>query len=160
MGRVLAVFFGLVLATAGVLLFVWILWLLWQRSEEEKETPSIEIGKEEPAPATRAAAIEVEAEAEPAEEAAEELPEPDDLKRIEGIGPKISSVLQAAGITTFAQLADADADQLRQVVEEADPRLLRLADPTSWPEQASLAATGEWEAFDALLKELKAGRRA
>jgi predicted flap endonuclease-1-like 5' DNA nuclease len=154
------VFFGLALATAGVLLFAWLLWLLWQRSEEEKEMPSIEIGEAEPAPISRAAAVEVEAEVEAADEAAEELPEPDDLQRIEGIGPKISSVLQAAGITTFAQLADTDVDQLRQVLEETDPRLLRLADPTTWPEQASLAATGEWEAFEALLGELKAGRRA
>ena len=36
--------------------------------------------------------------------------EPDDLKLIEGIGPKISSLLQEAGIMTFAHLASADVN--------------------------------------------------
>ena len=85
---------------------------------------------------------------------------PDDLKRIEGIGPKLSSVLQEAGIMTFAQLAAASPDELEQVLRAADPRLLRLADPASWPEQAALAATGEWEALEALQGTLKRGRRA
>ena len=37
-------------------------------------------------------------------------------EKLEGIGPKISSVLQAAGITTYAQLADTDVDATK-----ADP---------------------------------------
>jgi hypothetical protein len=85
---------------------------------------------------------------------------PDDLKRIEGIGPKISNVFRAAGIATFAQLAATDVERLRQVLEAANPNLLRLADPTTWPEQAKLAASGNWEALEALQDELKAGRRA
>lgn len=86
-----------------------------------------------------------------------ETPAPDDLKRIEGIGPKISSLLQAAGITTFAQLAATDVSRLKQIVTEAG--LITLADPTTWPEQASLAAAGEWDALEALQDELKGGRR-
>jgi predicted flap endonuclease-1-like 5' DNA nuclease len=84
---------------------------------------------------------------------------PDDLKRIEGIGPKISSVLQAAGIATFAQLAATDVGRLRQILEEENPNLLRLADPTTWPDQARLAADGAWEALEKLQDELKGGRR-
>ncbi len=84
----------------------------------------------------------------------------DDLKRIEGIGPRIAAVLQEAGITTFAQLADADQARLERILEEADPRLLRLASPAHWPEQAALAAAGEWEALQALQSELKGGRRS
>jgi hypothetical protein len=38
--------------------------------------------------------------------------------------------------------------------------LLRLADPVAWREQAALAATGEWEALEALQGTLKGGRRA
>ena len=83
----------------------------------------------------------------------------DDLTRIEGIGPKIAGVLQAAGITTFAHLADADVDRLQQILEQADPRLLRLASPVTWPEQSALASAGAWEALEALQKQLKAGRR-
>jgi predicted flap endonuclease-1-like 5' DNA nuclease len=85
---------------------------------------------------------------------------PDDLQRIEGIGPKISGVLQAAGIPTFARLAMTEVWQLRQILEQADPRLLRLADPTTWPEQAKLAAEGAWDALQELQDELKGGRRA
>ena len=85
---------------------------------------------------------------------------PDDLKRIEGIGPRFSSVLQAAGIMTFAQLAAATPEGLEQILEAEDPRLSRLADPTSWPEQAALAAVGDWEALAALQETLKGGRRA
>jgi predicted flap endonuclease-1-like 5' DNA nuclease len=83
-------------------------------------------------------------------------PEPDDLKRIEGIGPKISSVLQAAGITTYAQIATTVPDVLHQIVKEAG---IRLAYPATWPEQAKLAAAGDWEALEALQSELKGGRR-
>lgn len=82
---------------------------------------------------------------------------PDDLTRIEGIGPKISSLLQAAGITTFAQLAATDVSRLKEILAEA--RLAALADPTTWPEQARLAAAGEWEALRRLQAELKGGRR-
>ena len=81
---------------------------------------------------------------------------PDDLKRIEGIGPKISGLLQAAGIETFAKLASTDAARLLQIVRDAG---ITIADPTTWPEQAALAAEGEWEQLEALQEELKGGRR-
>ena len=84
--------------------------------------------------------------------------EPDDLKLVEGIGPKISSLLQAAGIMTFAHLASTDVKRLKQIIAEAG--LAALADPTSWPEQATLAATGQWDALETLQDELKGGRRA
>jgi predicted flap endonuclease-1-like 5' DNA nuclease len=86
--------------------------------------------------------------------------EPDDLKRIEGIGPKISALLQKAGIVTFEQLAESNADQLTRILREEDERLAQLADPTTWPEQAVLAAMGAWGALDDLQGELTAGRRA
>ena len=61
---------------------------------------------------------------------------------------------------SIADLADTDVNRLRQILEEADPRLLRLADPTTWPEQAGLAAEGQLEALQALQDELKGGTRA
>lgn len=86
-----------------------------------------------------------------------EGPVADDLTRIEGIGPKISGLLRAAGITTFSQVAQADAGRLKRIVRDAD--LAALADPSTWPEQARLGAAGDWEALDALQDELKGGRR-
>jgi predicted flap endonuclease-1-like 5' DNA nuclease len=85
-----------------------------------------------------------------------EPPPSDDLKIVEGIGPKISSVLQAAGITTWAQLAATNADTLKQILREAN---IRLGDPTTWPEQAALAAEEKWDELTALQDSLKGGRR-
>jgi predicted flap endonuclease-1-like 5' DNA nuclease len=83
--------------------------------------------------------------------------EPDDLRRIEGIGPKISGALQAAGITTFAQVASSTPEELHRMVKAAG---VRVAFPESWPEQAGLAAKGDWEALKTLQSTLKGGRRA
>jgi len=83
----------------------------------------------------------------------------DDLKRIEGIGPKIAGVLQAAGIHTFAQLAATSAEGIAQILKEADPKLLNLADPTTWPQQAKLAAAGKWEDLKEWQAQLKGGKQ-
>ena len=81
---------------------------------------------------------------------------PDVLKKIEGIGPKVEDVLNEAGISTFAQLAEADVDKLREVLAAAK---LQMMDPSGWLEQAELAAKGDWEALEKLQDELKGGRR-
>jgi NADH-quinone oxidoreductase subunit I len=86
--------------------------------------------------------------------------EEDDLERIEGIGPKIASVLQAAGIKTFAQLADTGTEKLEQILAEADPSLANLADTTTWPRQAKLAASGKWDALEKWQERLRGGRRS
>jgi predicted flap endonuclease-1-like 5' DNA nuclease len=82
---------------------------------------------------------------------------PDDLKIIEGIGPKIEGILQDAGIRTFAELAAASVSQLEQIVREDAG--IRIAFPDTWPEQAALAAAGEWSRLEQLQDELKGGRR-
>ncbi|MGC9333598.1 MAG: 50S ribosomal protein L17, partial [Anaerolineae bacterium] len=88
------------------------------------------------------------------------IAEVDDLRRVEGIGPRIASLLEDAGITTFSGLAQAGVGHINEILEEADPRLRSLADPTTWPEQAALAASGDWEALSALQDELRGGRRS
>ncbi len=92
-----------------------------------------------------------EAEATPAENA-----EPDDLTKLEGIGPKVSQVLAGAGITTFAQLANADKAKVEEALKAAG---LQMMDPSGWIEQAALAAKGDWDALSKLQDELKGGRR-
>jgi large subunit ribosomal protein L21 len=84
---------------------------------------------------------------------------PDDLVKIEGIGPKINAILAKAGITTFQQLADTPADRLKELLAAAGSRFASH-DPTTWPEQAKLAAAGDWDAFKKLTDELVAGKRA
>lgn len=82
---------------------------------------------------------------------------PDVLKKLEGIGPKVESILNGIEITTFAQLAEADVEKLREVLAAAK---LQMMDPSSWSEQAALAAKGDWDALEKLQDELKGGRRA
>ena len=84
--------------------------------------------------------------------------EPDDLTRIEGIGPNISGVLQEAGIKTFAQLADSNAEQLEQIIVDAGGNLANLADPATWPTQAKIAAKGKWVALERYQERLKGGK--
>jgi len=99
----------------------------------------------------------VEAAAEPAAEAVAAAPvEPEDFNIIEGIGPKINQVLHEAGIFTFAQLAAADVDSLKTILEPAG---LRFIDPGSWAEQAGLVAEGKLEALQELQDKLKGGKR-
>jgi predicted flap endonuclease-1-like 5' DNA nuclease len=162
---ILSGFFALVVAGTGILLLAWWLWRLWSR-EQEKGVAQVEIELDTSAPAPDVAlepGLGEELLPEPEEEE-ELLPEPepeaDDLRKIEGIGPKIASVLQVGGIRTFAELAGATPDEIDAILEAEDPRLARLATPDSWPEQAALAADGNWDALAALQGELKGGRRS
>jgi hypothetical protein len=107
----------------------------------------------EPAPAPEP---EAAAEAEPAP-----APEPeaaaDDLTKIEGIGPKMQAALKAAGITTFARLAQASEDELRAAIEAAGMRFAPSA--KTWAEQAAFAARGDWDGLAAFQASLTAGRK-
>lgn len=106
---------------------------------------------------TAATAARAQPKTEPEQEPEpEEASEPDDLSRIEGVGPKVAGLLNDAGITTFAALAETDVDKLNQLLEENE---LQFMEAESWPQQAALAAKGDWNAFEKLTAELKGGRR-
>ncbi|PQV51673.1 LSU ribosomal protein L21P [Jejuia pallidilutea] len=78
----------------------------------------------------------------------------DDLKKIEGIGPKIASTLVEAGIATFAELAKTDADKISEII--ADVRGNHVTD--TWPAQAKLAAEGKWDELKKWQDELDGGK--
>jgi predicted flap endonuclease-1-like 5' DNA nuclease len=80
----------------------------------------------------------------------------DDLKVVEGIGPAIERILNDAGITSYAQVADMSGDQIKTVLEAGGNK---LNDPTTWPEQAALLRDGKMEEFAKLEAELIGGRR-
>ncbi len=67
----------------------------------------------------------------------------DDLTQISGIGPRMSSLLGAGGITSYAQLERTSPDELRQIA--AAGGVLPSASMASWPTQAAYAARGDWE---------------
>jgi len=83
---------------------------------------------------------------------------PDDLRVIEGIGPKIAQIFQAAGIGTFAQIAAMTPAGIQPLLDEAGPNF-RIADPQTWPEQAALAAANRWAELKALQDDLIGGRK-
>lgn len=80
-----------------------------------------------------------------------------DLKVVEGIGPKIEGLLKEAGVNNWTDLANASMDTLKGVLEAAGSRY-RLADPTTWPKQAGMAAAGDWAGLKAYQDALDGGR--
>ncbi|ELY2011037.1 50S ribosomal protein L21 [Flavobacterium psychrophilum] len=81
----------------------------------------------------------------------------DDLKIIEGIGPKAAEVLVAAGIDTFAKLAKTKAEKINEILDGAEAKVQHL-DPTTWPQQAQLAADGKMDELKKLQDELNGGK--
>lgn len=82
----------------------------------------------------------------------------DNLKKIEGIGPKIEKLLNEAGIVTFEDLAKAKLTLLKDVLTTAGSRY-KMHDPTTWAEQAKLAVARNWDKLETLQKKLKGGKR-
>lgn len=64
-----------------------------------------------------------------------EVAEADDLKKIEGVGPKLAEVLNTAGINTYAELAGTSVEKLNEILAEAGSRYASK-DPAPWIEQA------------------------
>ena len=81
----------------------------------------------------------------------------DDLKKIEGIGPKIAGLLNQNDIYSFADLSRAPLKKLKKVLEEAGSRY-RMHDPKTWSAQAKLAAKGDWDQLKKWQAELKGGK--
>jgi len=78
----------------------------------------------------------------------------DDLKKIEGIGPKIATTLVEAGIATFADLAKAKPAKISEIIAEV--RGNHVTD--TWPAQAKLAAEGKWDELKKWQDELDGGK--
>ena len=134
--------------TVVVLVIAVIAWALLRNT---KTTPEVHLHPEE----TREAGPSFEVEA---PSRVVKIPtKPDDLTRLEGIGPKVNQVLKNAGITTFAQLAAADLSKLREALDAAGYRYM---DPSGWVEQAKLAAVGKFDELKDLQSRLKAGRKS
>jgi predicted flap endonuclease-1-like 5' DNA nuclease len=81
----------------------------------------------------------------------------DDLKAIEGIGPKISGLLIDAGITTWRELAKTSISRIQEILDAAGSRY-KLASPSTWPKQAELAADGKWQELTEYQDFLQGGK--
>jgi predicted flap endonuclease-1-like 5' DNA nuclease len=81
----------------------------------------------------------------------------DDLKIVEGIGPKIEELLHNAGIKTWKALSDASSDSLREILDAAGSAY-QIHDPGTWAQQAELADQGKWDELKKWQDELDAGK--
>lgn len=98
---------------------------------------------------TAATAVAAEKPADSSDEKAKKAPakkgpKANDLKIIEGIGPKIEKLIKEAGIETWEDLAAASVDRLKEILEAAGSRY-QIHDPSTWPAQSKFAAEGKWE---------------
>lgn len=82
----------------------------------------------------------------------------DDLTKVEGIGPKIKSLLNDDSIWSFKQLSQTDVSRIEKILEEAGPRY-RMHSPTTWPEQAKMAHEGKWDELKIWQENHKGGRK-
>ncbi|MGJ8745468.1 50S ribosomal protein L21 [Polaribacter sp.] len=106
--------------------------------------------------AKKAAPKKEEAKAPKAKAAPKKSAKADDLKKIEGAGPKAAEALVNAGLDTFAKVANTDAAKLSEILTEASSRLSHIVTVT-WPKQAGLAAEGKWDELKELQDRLDGG---
>ncbi len=116
-----------------------------QFEQENKEAKKVEPKKEE--------VIKEETKAEENVEA-----KPDDLKKVEGIGPKIAGILSDSGYETFEKLSKAEPDTIREILLEKGGKRYAMHNPDTWPAQAKLAAEGKWDELKKWQDELDGGK--
>ena len=122
-------------------------------NKAENATPKKETKKVEPKVEAKATAPKAK-KAAPKKAAAKATSSADDLKKVEGIGPKIASTLVEAGISTFAELAKTDAAKISEIISGV--RGNHVTD--TWPAQAKLAAEGKWDELKKWQDELDGGK--
>lgn len=68
----------------------------------------------------------------------------DDLKVVEGIGPKIADMFHGAGIKTWKALSETSVAACQEVLNGGGERY-KVHDPASWPMQAKMCYEGKWK---------------
>ena len=145
--------------TLGILVGLIFWWILRDKSKKDASIPRkvelIVLSDQEPEEKEITPKPD-ENDSKEKDERATQKETPDNLKRIEGIGPRSAQVLEEAGVTTFEQLSGMDPDSIQGILREAG---VRVPYPDTWPEQAALAAVGKWDELGRLQDTLQGGRR-
>ena len=81
----------------------------------------------------------------------------DDLKIVEGIGPKIEALFHDAGIRTWKDLSETTVEKCRQILDNGGDRF-RIHNPGTWPRQCELAYFGKWEELKEWQDRMPGGR--
>jgi len=71
----------------------------------------------------------------------------DDLKQIKGIGPKLETLLNSLGVTSYAQIAAWDAAEIDRIDSQLGAFQGRIR-RDDWPAQAQLLAAGDKAGFE------------
>ncbi|MGG6229681.1 hypothetical protein [Tenacibaculum sp. SDUM215027] len=67
-----------------------------------------------------------------------------DLKIVDGIGPKIEELFHNFSINTWKLLAETPVEKCQEVLKSGGDRY-RAHKPNTWPKQAQLAYEGKWQ---------------
>lgn len=67
-----------------------------------------------------------------------------DLKIVEGIGPKIEALFNEAGIKTWRELSEASTEKLQSILDNGGENYA-IHNPSTWARQALLAYQGKWK---------------
>ncbi|WP_395073692.1 hypothetical protein [Flavobacterium sp.] len=81
----------------------------------------------------------------------------DDLKIVEGIGPKIEELFHNAGIKTWKQLSETPLEKLQSVLDNAGSRFA-MHNPSTWAKQCLYAYQGKWKELKEWQKTLNSGK--
>jgi hypothetical protein len=82
----------------------------------------------------------------------------DNLKVVEGIGPKIEGLLKKTGINTWEDLSKSNPESLKNILKDAGDRFT-FHDPSTWSEQAALANQDKWNELEEFQDFLSGGRK-
>ncbi len=81
----------------------------------------------------------------------------DDLKIVEGIGPKIEGLFHNFGVKTWKALSETSVAKCQEVLDSGGERY-RIHDPASWPMQAKMAYEGQWKKLAKWQDDHKGGK--
>lgn len=80
-----------------------------------------------------------------------------DLKIVEGIGPKIEFLLKHAGISTWKDLSETETEKLQSIID-AGGENYAIHNPSTWSKQALFAYEGKWIELKDWQDSLQAGK--
>ena len=80
-----------------------------------------------------------------------------DLKIVEGIGPKIEELFHNFSINTWKLLSEASVEKCQEVLKSGGDRY-KIHKPDSWPKQAKLAYEGKWKELKDWQEKLSEGK--
>lgn len=80
-----------------------------------------------------------------------------DLKIVEGIGPKVEKLLHDAEIRTWRDLSETSTEKLQEILETGGENYA-IHNPITWSKQALYAYEGKWQELNELQESLRAAK--